>query len=105
MTNNKINFPPGLAKYDFLNKLSDLPFVQSVYLFGSRARGDAHPKSDIDIAVNCPSASFEQWQKVLDVIEDADTLLGIDNIVRYDTLSDSLFKRKIDESKVVVYES
>jgi predicted nucleotidyltransferase len=93
-----------MAKYKFWDKLTDLPFVQSVYLFGSRARGDGRPKSDIDIAVNCPGASFEQWQKVLDIIEDADTLLGID-IVRYDTLSDSLFKRKIDENKVVIYES
>jgi len=102
--NNKINLPSDMAKYKFWDKLTDLPFVQSVYLFGSRARGDGRPKSDIDIAVNCPGASFEQWQKVLDIIEDADTLLGID-IVRYDTLSDSLFKRKIDENKVVIYES
>jgi predicted nucleotidyltransferase len=102
--NHQLNVPLDVAQYTFWNKLIDLPFVKSVYLFGSRARGEARPKSDIDIAVNCPGASFEQWQKVLDIIEDADTLLEID-IVRYDILSDSLFKRKIDESKVVIYES
>ncbi|MEA1988830.1 MAG: nucleotidyltransferase domain-containing protein [Pseudomonadota bacterium] len=104
MINHKLNVPIDVAQYKFWDKLIVLPFVQSVYLFGSRARGDGRPKSDIDIAVNCPAASFEQWQKVLDIIEDADTLLGID-VIRYDTLSDSLFKRKIDENKVVIYES
>jgi len=46
---------------------------------------------------------LQEWQKILDIIEDADTLLGID-VVRYDSLNDSLFKSKIDESRVVIYE-
>ncbi len=104
MIGHKINLPVEIAQYEFWTKLTALPFVKSIYLFGSRARGDARPKSDIDLAVNCPGASFLQWQDVLDIVEDADTLLGID-IVRYDELSDNLFKHKIDESKVVVYES
>lgn len=104
MMSNKLNLPVEIAQYEFWTKLTALPFVKSVYLFGSRARGDARPKSDIDLAVNCPEASFQQWQEVLDVVEDADTLLGID-MVRYDSLSDNVFKDKIDKSKVVVYES
>jgi uncharacterized protein len=101
---SKLNLPVDIALYGFWHKLVALPFVKSVYLFGSRARGDARSKSDIDLAVNCPDASFQQWQEVLDIIEDADTLLGID-VVRYDHLGDSVFKHKIDESRVVVYES
>src|SRR5260370_42702850 len=32
------------------------PWVEAVYLFGSRARGDARPGSDVDLAVlTCPS--------------------------------------------------
>jgi len=104
MINHKLNLPDDVVQYEFWNKIIALPFVRSLYLFGSRARGDAGSKSDIDIAVNCPGASFEQWQKVLAIIDNADTLLSID-VVRYDTLSDSLFKRKIDESKLVLYEA
>ena len=103
MTADRLNLPGGIDQYKFWNKIIALPFVVSLYLFGSRARGDARAKSDIDIAVNCPDASFQQWQQVLDIIDDADTLLGID-VVRYDKLNDPFFKRKIDESKVVIYE-
>ena len=104
MSSHHLNLPDNLAHYTFWTKIVSLPFVKSLYLFGSRARGEARAKSDIDIAVNCPKASFQQWQEVLDIIDDADTLLGID-VVRYDELSDTVFKRKIDESKVVIYES
>ena len=97
------NAPNDVVRYGFWNKIIALPFVKSVYLFGSRARGDARPKSDIDIAVNCLEASAQQWQQVVDIIDDADTLLGID-VVRYDSLSDGLFKHNIDENKVVIYE-
>ena len=101
---SKLNLPVDIADYGFWHKLVALPFVKTVYLFGSRARGDARAKSDIDLAVECPSASFQQWQEVLDIVEDADTLLAID-VVRYDLLGDSVFRRKIDQNKVVVYEN
>jgi len=95
--------PVDIRQYRFWYKLCALPFVESLYLFGSRARGDSRSKSDIDIAVNCPDATLQEWQQILDIIEDADTLLGID-VVRYDSLNDSVFKSKIDESKVLIYE-
>ncbi|MBL7004093.1 MAG: nucleotidyltransferase domain-containing protein [Gammaproteobacteria bacterium] len=98
-----LNLPVDIGQYKFWYKLCALSYVESVYLFGSRARGDGRCRSDIDIAVNCPDASLQEWQEILNIIEYADTLLGID-LVRYDSLGDSLFKRKIDESKVVIYE-
>ncbi len=97
-----LNLPDDVVQYKFWDKIIALPFVKSVYLFGSRARGDSRSKSDIDIAVNCPEASSQQWQQVLDIIDDADTLLGID-VVRYDKLGDDVFKRNIDDSKVLIY--
>lgn len=64
--------------YNFIEQIKSLPFVETVYLFGSRARGDNRSRSDIDLAVYCPQATQIQWRKIQDIIEDADTLLEID---------------------------
>ena len=59
--------------------------MRRVILFGSRARGDAAERSDIDIAVDAEGASPSEWQRVLEAVENAETLLKID-CVRMDTL-------------------
>jgi predicted nucleotidyltransferase len=76
--------------------------VEAIYLFGSRARHDNRKRSDIDIAINCPSASDKDWNQILDIIESADTLLKID-CVRLDQLSDanSLKANILQESKTI----
>ena len=76
----------ALTEYRFLGQLAALPCVQAVWLFGSRARGTARERSDIDLAILCPGATRRQWQAVLDIVEAADTLLSID-AVRFDALS------------------
>lgn len=68
----------GLACYDFVSQLAALPFVEAIWLFGSRARGDHRERSDIDLAIECPGACEAQWQQVLAIIDEADTLLPID---------------------------
>ena len=45
----------------------------------------ARERSDIDLAILCPGATAAEWARVLDIIEEADTLLSID-AVRLDEL-------------------
>jgi predicted nucleotidyltransferase len=59
-------------------QLSAEPSVRRVILFGSRARGDAQPRSNVDLAVEAPAASVRDWLRLADLAEDADTLLSID---------------------------
>lgn len=96
--------PTDLISKNFYKQLTALPFVDQVILYGSRARGDFQPRSDIDLALQCPHASTDDWQKVLNIIDDADTLLTID-CVQYDTLSlNNPLKQAIDRDGVIIYE-
>ena len=91
-----------VSDYKFITQISDLDFVNKIYLYGSRARNDASKKSDIDLAIVCPEASTKQWHQILDIIEKADTLLEID-CVRYDAIVNSKLKANIDREKKVLY--
>lgn len=81
-----------IRKYKFINKIKTLPFVQKVLLFGSRARGTEQQFSDIDLAIICNDITTQQWQQVLDIIENADTLLEID-CLQFNKVDDELKKR------------
>ena len=75
-----------IQDYAFYKSLTGLAFVEQIVLYGSRAREDNQDRSDIDLAIACPEANGEQWQQVLKIIEEADTLLKID-LVRLESLS------------------
>lgn len=92
-----------LTEYRFLHRLAELPFVQAIWLFGSRARGTARERSDIDLAILCPGATRRQWQEILDIVEEADTLLSID-AVRFDELpeEDRLRRAILRDRKVLI---
>ncbi len=92
-----------MNNYLFFDRIKNLPFVEAIYLFGSRARGDAHEKSDIDLAIVCPSADDADWLKIVDIIDEADTLLKID-CVRLDNLANERLKAEIERDKVMLYE-
>ena len=82
----------NLDNYEFISKLKSLPFVEKVLLFGSRARGTNQSRSDIDLAIVCPKATDDQWREVLDIIDEADTLLLID-CVNFDKIDQELKAR------------
>lgn len=74
--------------------------VQKITLFGSRARGDNHSRSDYDIAVYFKDK--QDYQMLLD-LEDVETLLNIDVTVFHDGL-DGKFKNNLALEEVIIYE-
>lgn len=93
------------TKNHFFKALMLLPYMDKIILYGSRARGDAKPRSDIDLAFVTPRADDKDWLHIVDILDEADTLLRIDG-VRYDNLlEDSMLKHAIDAEGVVLYEA
>jgi nucleotidyltransferase substrate binding protein (TIGR01987 family) len=76
-----------IIAYRFIHRLIKRAFIDEIWLFGSRARGDHTQRSDIDLAIVCPRASQQAWQQILDIIDESDTLLKID-CVRFDHLAE-----------------
>jgi len=86
--------------YRFVEQLAALPFVERIWLFGSRARGDHGPRADIDLALWCPGASRQDWLQVEEILEEADTLLAID-CVRLDQAPEPLRANILAEGVVL----
>lgn len=92
-----------ITSRNFFQRLINLPFVDTIYLYGSRARGDnIDARVDIDLAISCPQASDGHWHQLLDILQHADTLLKID-CVRLDRLEDMRLKAEIERDGVVLW--
>lgn len=88
------------AIHRLVARLSAEPSVRRVILFGSRARGDAGLRSDVDLAVEAPGASAQDWFRLADLAEDADTLLSID-LVRFEDAPPELRERIAAEGRAL----
>ncbi|AFC71683.1 nucleotidyltransferase substrate binding protein [Rickettsia australis str. Cutlack] len=64
-------------------------------------RGYNEERSDIDIAIICSNITDQKWLKVMDIIENADTLLKID-CVRFEStkISPELYEKILKEKKL-----
>lgn len=60
---------------------SNYPNIYKIVLFGSRARGDYRPNSDIDLAIFSRSISNLEIANFTNEIEDLDTLLKFDIVL------------------------
>ena len=74
--------------------------VRRVILFGSRSRGDAGERADVDLAVEAPRATQRQWLDIARLAEEADTLLPID-LVRLEAASPGLRARILREGRTL----
>lgn len=92
-----------IQSLEFFQKICSRSWVERVLLFGSRSKGFASERADIDLAVDCPKATEQEWLELLDIVENAYTLLPID-LVRYDRLSSS-FKQEIMNHHLILYEN
>ena len=103
--NEEVLQKAGLKHFRFLDAIAELPYVDAIYLFGSRARGDFWKNSDIDLAIKY--SDDDEWhRKVVKVIIDeiSDTFLDIDLVDYNDDILNKEFKDIIDKQKVALYE-
>ena len=91
-----------LKEYQFFQELCQLDFIDKIYLYGSRARGDNQIKSDFDLAVDCPNASKSDWHTVIGIIDNADTLIKID-CIRLDQLPENKLKENVMAEGLLIY--
>lgn len=65
--------------FDIINEAEKRGFVDRIILFGSRARGDHRPQSDIDLAFVFESSAEREWITFKDWMQhDSKTLLNLD---------------------------
>jgi predicted nucleotidyltransferase len=84
-----------------VRRVAAQPHVRRIWLFGSRARGEARERSDIDLAIEAPDADRREWLEVCRVVEeDADTLLPID-LIRLEDVPDGLRAQVRAEGRVL----
>lgn len=67
-------------RLDISTKLADHPEVRRAILFGSRARGEARERSDIDLALEVDDLTDSDWVDLVAALNDLNTLLEIDVI-------------------------
>lgn len=94
-----VRIPAALNR--LVDRLAIQPHVRRVWLFGSRARGDARERSDIDIAIEAPGADRSEWLEICRLVEDeAETLLPID-VIRMEEATDPLREEVRKEGRVL----
>ncbi len=99
----RMQFGPTLVQ-QLESIVSSFPEVRKVILFGSRARGDAEERSDIDLAVEAQGLSQTGWLQLVDQLENLDTLLSVD-IINLPEAAQTLRERILSEGKVVFEQS
>jgi predicted nucleotidyltransferase len=78
--------------------------IDRVVLFGSRARGDAKPRSDYDFAVYADALPHAEWSRwCLDTATAAPTLCALDLVMASGPITDDL-RQAIQAEGVTVYE-
>ena len=78
--------------------------IDRVVLFGSRARGDATPRSDYDFAIYTDAIPHAEWSRwCLDTADSAPTLCNLDLVRASGPITDDL-RRAIEAEGVTVYE-
>lgn len=91
---------PQFAK--LVNSFSEIPGIQSAILFGSRAKGNYHTGSDVDIALKGDNLQLSDVLKILNFLEESEIPYTFDIII-YHSISSKELLEHINRAGIVIY--
>lgn len=97
----------GLKESDLeyiVKRISEFNEIEKVAIFGSRAKGNYKPGSDIDIAIMGEKVNFNVVARLHSSLEDEGPLPYLFDVVDYTHLDHEDLKSHIDRVGKVIYE-
>lgn len=85
------------------NAAARFPNVESILIFGSRAKGTEKAASDIDLAVKGKGVSPEEILKLKDILEEETLIPYFFDIIHYNTLQSPALKSHIHRVGKAIY--
>ena len=82
-------------------ELSRFPEVRVAYLYGSRARGDYKPQSDIDIAIDAPGMTQQTFAQLWSAIDALPIAYPLD-CIWLQALPESSLKAQVERDGLVL---
>ncbi|MGZ8548334.1 MAG: nucleotidyltransferase domain-containing protein [Sulfuricurvum sp.] len=105
MKNRLYGQTKNLSSEELIRGFVSLPYVKTAFLFGSRASGRAHSKSDYDFALDMESLPEETWGMQAKAWMDVCDVLGLRE---YDidvvdlARADALIKHSVAENYILL---
>lgn len=94
---------PDFREYPFFRKLTELTFVDAIYVYGSYANNDSDVRSNINLAILCPEAIDNEWRLVTQIVNNAEPMVTVE-VIRWDkTPIGSPFQAQIDRNKMPIF--
>lgn len=84
------------------NTSARYPEVDELVIFGSRARDETRPGSDIDLAILGPKLDEGRFAELWNDLEELPIAFKMD-IIHFDQLKDNNLKKQIRRDGVVIY--
>ncbi|MCI6691866.1 MULTISPECIES: nucleotidyltransferase family protein [unclassified Clostridium] len=102
LTNVEFNLDKKIVEeiYEIASKYKS---IRKILLFGSRARKDNSPKSDIDLAIYIDDYSFDLSDFIYDIENNTSTLLEFD-FTNINEIDDSFFIEQVEREGIPIYE-
>lgn len=102
ITNTKYNLDKEIVK-EICEIASRYSNINKILLFGSRARKDNSPKSDIDLAIYTESDSSNLLDFIYDIENNTTTLLEFD-FSNMSEVRDDFFIEQVESEGITLYE-
>jgi uncharacterized protein len=82
-------------------EVNRFPEIRAAYLYGSRARGDYNPQSDIDIAIDAPGMSQQNFAQLWSAIDALPIAYPLD-CIWLQALPESPLKAQVERDGVLI---